>query len=666
MSNVPVITVYDVLTDPQTGAPLVNWPVRIRLNYSGATSVSPVTAVANREITVTTDSTGTWAVTLVANDNLNPSGSYYVVQPDTMPAYLINVVTPGVPAGGWQSSAIIVNAPVGVGVAGFQLPGGTNVNGVFSATAAEFNGQPWIDASHPAYGLAPGNTAAQNDTALAAWIAALTNGSTGFIEAGTYHISQPIRFLNKSGIRVFAGGAVGEALSGGVTFLWDGANSGVAFKVYWCRDSVFEDITVNAGTGTLAVCFDIDKPTGIGGTVTSTFNTFRRCAAFNGATAGFRLSAVATSNNDNMFFERCWAESCGSGIQFLNAQSKQNTILACQFSLNGVSIDVPSGGGGSYHSYSCGFNASTTADFRIQTGSTDYISVNGAHSENSRRAVYAPSGFIGTGMSFVGCRFDPGSGGGAAADYCYIRCSGPWMFKNVDFASGSNHASCTFDFSDASNGILSFENCQFPGVGFPSIGKALSFTAIGCWYVGPSASAPYPAYVNFPIGANDANWVPLPMTMGSVLDLSETANGTANGGIAPVNGSSSVGDKVSLSQSADGSGFGFGIQTGALATYLPGVAVGANKWSFRAAASGATTQKSSGTELAAIQNDGGIVPGALHAGGTAASSRIYSGTGAPSDTYGANGDFYFRSDTPATPTQRLYIKSAGAWVATAL
>jgi hypothetical protein len=40
---------------------------------------------------------------------------------------------------------------------------------------------------------------------------------------------------------------------------------------------------------------------------------------------------------------------------------------------------------------------------------------------------------------------------------------------------------------------------------------------------------------------------------------------------------------------------------------------------------------------------------------------LYANTGAPG-AFGNNGDFYLRSDTPGTANQRLYVKSAGAWV----
>lgn len=45
------------------------------------------------------------------------------------------------------------------------------------------------------------------------------------------------------------------------------------------------------------------------------------------------------------------------------------------------------------------------------------------------------------------------------------------------------------------------------------------------------------------------------------------------------------------------------------------------------------------------------------------SSTIFSGTGVPAVGLGVNGDFYFRTDTPGTANQRMYIKAAGAWSA---
>ena len=47
--------------------------------------------------------------------------------------------------------------------------------------------------------------------------------------------------------------------------------------------------------------------------------------------------------------------------------------------------------------------------------------------------------------------------------------------------------------------------------------------------------------------------------------------------------------------------------------------------------------------------------------GTTIGPAHWGGSGAPSAGLGANGDYYFRSDTPGTANQRIYVKSAGAW-----
>jgi hypothetical protein len=57
---------------------------------------------------------------------------------------------------------------------------------------------------------------------------------------------------------------------------------------------------------------------------------------------------------------------------------------------------------------------------------------------------------------------------------------------------------------------------------------------------------------------------------------------------------------------------------------------------------------------------GGVSPG----NGSVVGGKLFSGSGVPSSGLGANGDFYFRTDTPGTSGQRIYIKSAGAWVTT--
>lgn len=45
-----------------------------------------------------------------------------------------------------------------------------------------------------------------------------------------------------------------------------------------------------------------------------------------------------------------------------------------------------------------------------------------------------------------------------------------------------------------------------------------------------------------------------------------------------------------------------------------------------------------------------------------AATTLRSGSGAPAAGNGVDGDIYFRFDTPGTSLQRIYVRSAGAWV----
>lgn len=47
--------------------------------------------------------------------------------------------------------------------------------------------------------------------------------------------------------------------------------------------------------------------------------------------------------------------------------------------------------------------------------------------------------------------------------------------------------------------------------------------------------------------------------------------------------------------------------------------------------------------------------------GAVQAGQIFMGSGVPSNANGNNGDVYFRTDTPGTANQRIYVKSAGSW-----
>lgn len=70
----------------------------------------------------------------------------------------------------------------------------------------------------------------------------------------------------------------------------------------------------------------------------------------------------------------------------------------------------------------------------------------------------------------------------------------------------------------------------------------------------------------------------------------------------------------------------------------------------RPGASAAGDSASEGTSGAAARAD--------HVHGREAATVTF-GSGVP--TGGADGNYYFRTDTPATVNQRLYVRSAGVW-----
>lgn len=67
------------------------------------------------------------------------------------------------------------------------------------------------------------------------------------------------------------------------------------------------------------------------------------------------------------------------------------------------------------------------------------------------------------------------------------------------------------------------------------------------------------------------------------------------------------------------------------------------------------------TTVSGVGPDGGILFGNNSTAVTASSPGFYGGTGAPSNTLGANGSYYFRADGGVNT--HFYFKSAGAWAA---
>lgn len=92
------------------------------------------------------------------------------------------------------------------------------------------------------------------------------------------------------------------------------------------------------------------------------------------------------------------------------------------------------------------------------------------------------------------------------------------------------------------------------------------------------------------------------------------------------------------------------------------IAVGTNNYGFWSDIASAANTFGLSIQGSAASRFGGPVYHAQDGNTTQATSALFQGTGVPNNANGNNGDFYLRGDTPGTANQRLYVKSAGAWV----
>src|SRR5260370_19244321 len=111
---VTTVAVYDYVLnagDPTNVNPsgIKGKRVKVTLAFDKAQSQNPVTWLPNSATyAAITDANGFWQVHVVPTDQINPSGTYYIVEVEGSPSYKINPLAAGVPGIGWQSSAIII------------------------------------------------------------------------------------------------------------------------------------------------------------------------------------------------------------------------------------------------------------------------------------------------------------------------------------------------------------------------------------------------------------------------------------------------------------------------------------------------------------------------------------------------------------------------------
>lgn len=180
--------------------------------------------------------------------------------------------------------------------------------------------------------------------------------------------------------------------------------------------------------------------------------------------------------------------------------------------------------------------------------------------------------------------------------------------------------------------IIDLENLNGTGTGLTGVNvttNALNLNLLDC-HLGFTGT--------FGTAVSDSTGKGMTWSDGTSNGLTTTA-GNGFYGLSQIYGDTLPRVRVA-SQFAGGGGFQFGAGSG----------VDVNL--YRAAAN---TLQTDGT----FKTGAGIQPGTP--AGAAQAGNLFQGSGAPSNSNGNNGDYYFRTDTPGTANQRLYVKSAGSW-----
>jgi hypothetical protein len=137
---IPTFIVYDYLIGDD-GKPIVGAVVSLTLNYPQANFTNPIVGIEPTPVfSNPTDGNGYWQVSVPANvgnpPTITPLNSLFTVEVvGSARRYQVSVSNIGVPAVGWQSSAIVVGVPAVLQPAG-QTVGPLTVTGPLGVTGA--------------------------------------------------------------------------------------------------------------------------------------------------------------------------------------------------------------------------------------------------------------------------------------------------------------------------------------------------------------------------------------------------------------------------------------------------------------------------------------------------------------------------------------------------
>lgn len=600
--SVPTGTVTGTLYGP-SGLPVAGEPVTARMDTPLAQTISPAGVTVPQEITVYSAADGTFSLPLIPNTNITPSNTVWAIDMPGQPTVNVSLVD----TASHYIFSIATSTPAALVPAG-QTVASLVISGTLSILGGILGPNPWYDVK--AYG-AVGNGTTDDSTAIQTAInTANTNGGgTVYFPPGTY-IAAGLNIYGK--IKYLA-----ASLEGTILKLKNGSNT------FLMQTNNFPALAAGgggSGPGTSTggeTLFMLDSLT-IDGNKANNGTAAVPLVRFYGYGWVMKDVHIRNGNHENFYSE--WSTSLPSpGNDSMMAQIdnlKSHDAGRCGVHFNGPH-DSQWDHGEIYNNNTSGQTGTAGAGMFVDAKGSG-LTITDVHSWGLTQ-TYA--GYLqATGSNAVGCTFE-------GAITAQVSLDANDVFLDGGFIYGAGTATpkgIEFGTTGVRQDILAV------GVKINNCGSgALNFVNDGGCYVMADI---------FQTGGTLITG-----TVSSLTRLDIRTNGVA-GGYSQFPGEVQIrsGNALKLYNGANSS---------FAALSFDGAQV-RNTWPYQAEAG------------QFVASGAGIRPGT--AAGAIQTGNIFMGSGVPSNANGNNGDVYLRTDTPGTAGQRYYIKSAGAWVATAL
>jgi hypothetical protein len=307
--TVATVEVYDYLLNSGdatlTIAPgLGGKRVKVTLAYDKARTINPVTWLENQTVyAAITDPNGFWHVFVPPTDNITPANTYYIVEVEGYLSYKINPTQAGVPAIGWQSSAILLDIPASLTPAGQTITGPLTVTGTLAVT-----GLLTVVSTTGMQVDAVGNISGRSLSlsATAPYIGDFPAGATNILTDGT-----SAKLYDKGGVKIDVNGPKYRAIG-----TWDpiaGTGDCGAAIIQALADLPTGGGEIHFGPGTYRRTADVTIPAD-----NITISTAGKSSVFLAAGTGFSMFKALNRQYltiGDMFLDGAW-QSGVTGINF--------------------------------------------------------------------------------------------------------------------------------------------------------------------------------------------------------------------------------------------------------------------------------------------------------------------------------------------------------------